>query len=339
MSGADIISDLFASIMLDNSPFCKACLQFKITKGSFTSDPYTEHRMHQLGSYQDVYDRKSCSLCQLIAEAYYEGPLPYGPKSSASWSKDLRVQGCWEQASTSEPNASYLRIYLIQYHEERKAALRVRLEDNEQKYSHFGKEVTGPLIDFQVVKGWLEDCQEHHACHIKAVSAVQTPALFKVIDVQKMCVVEPPPGCRYLTLSYVWGTKLMFLLKEANLAELSSTGGLKANWEKLSPTIRDAIHFARKLGETYLWVDSLCIVQDSSDKLDAIQDMDLIYTQATAMICAADDRSPDHGLPGVNSPRKLQHHVREISPGFRVVAQHDFLVYVESSIYATRGWT
>ncbi len=299
--------------------------------------------MYQLGSYQDVSDRKNCPLCKIITEAYGDGPLLFGPRSSASWSKDLRIQGCWEQTSL-DSHSSCLRIYMIQFHEERKARLLIRpLGNSGHPHPHFAQKVSDPLIDFKVVQGWLKNCEESHVCNpppASGLSSTPSPALFKVIDVQQMCIVELPPGCRYLTLSYVWGSKKMFLARKENAAQLSRPGGLQAHWEELCPTIRDAIQFTKKLGEKYLWIDSLCIVQDGgSEVLDSIHDMDLVYTQATAMICAADDRSLDQGLPGVVFSRKPRQYVREILPGLTVVAQHDFLEFVDDSAYATRGWT
>ena len=56
----------------------------------------------------------------------------------------------------------------------------------------------------------------------------------------------------------------------------------------LRQTIQDAITVARKLGLQYLWVDALCIIQDSaSEKDEEIAKMDRIYENAQVTICAA----------------------------------------------------
>ena len=56
----------------------------------------------------------------------------------------------------------------------------------------------------------------------------------------------------------------------------------------LPQTIQDAIIVTRKLGLQYLWVDALCIIQDSaSDRAAEIAKMDRIYQNAQLTISAA----------------------------------------------------
>jgi len=57
---------------------------------------------------------------------------------------------------------------------------------------------------------------------------------------------------------------------------------------------------ARLLGETYLWVDSLCIVQDDENlKQDQLQQMAAIYAKASITIMAANGMDADYCLPGI----------------------------------------
>ncbi|RAL61124.1 hypothetical protein DID88_010463 [Monilinia fructigena] len=75
------------------------------------------------------------------------------------------------------------------------------------------------------------------------------------------------------------------------------------------------------------------------EKQRALEDMGLVYSQALLMICAADDRSSNDGLRGVNVARNLRQYTREIMPGLTLSAQYAFDPYLDSSIYNTRGWT
>jgi hypothetical protein len=63
----------------------------------------------------------------------------------------------------------------------------------------------------------------------------------------------------YLTLSHRWGMENLFTLTTHNILELTR----EIPMHNLSKTFRDAVDITRKLGFRYLWIDSLCIVQDS----------------------------------------------------------------------------
>jgi hypothetical protein len=57
------------------------------------------------------------------------------------------------------------------------------------------------------------------------------------------------------------------------------------------------------MGEKYLWVDSICIVQDDPVVANAqINQMDLIYAQAVLTIVAATGQNANVDLPRLHSP-------------------------------------
>ncbi|XTI92916.1 HET-domain-containing protein, partial [Cenococcum geophilum] len=62
----------------------------------------------------------------------------------------------------------------------------------------------------------------------------------------------------YFTLSYCWGGK-GFLKSDSK-----TLGRWKKNipWMNLPKTFKDAVAITRRLGYRYLWIDSLCTVQD-----------------------------------------------------------------------------
>lgn len=63
----------------------------------------------------------------------------------------------------------------------------------------------------------------------------------------------------YITLSRCWGTtRPMVTTNKSNYQELVD-GMLETSLPK---TFLDAVHIARGLGIRYLWIDSLCIIQD-----------------------------------------------------------------------------
>jgi hypothetical protein len=105
---------------------------------------------------------------------------------------------------------------------------------------------------------------------------------FWVIDVVQRCIVQPSEDVRYFALIGV---------AKDTIVSLSRPWGLMSFWDELSATIRDSIKLTQKYGERYLWIDSLCIIQDAlEDKSQVIDMMGSIYISAILVICAADDR-------------------------------------------------
>lgn len=85
----------------------------------------------------------------------------------------------------------------------------------------------------------------------------------------RLHIAERRKRGHYVALSYCWGPpgSQTLMTRMDNIDK--NTHHL--NLEALSKTIQDAIAFTRKLGIRYLWVDALCIIQDSpADKESAI---------------------------------------------------------------------
>ena len=180
--------------------------------------------------------------------------------------------------------------------------------------------------DVELAKQWLEECGAHkhskseeHA-HADGDDALFQDPGFRLIDVEEECLVQETDRCDYIALSYVWGAiatilqksddpdeKPVLLATKDNLERLSESGGLsakkveEAEEARIPNTVRDAMEFTRELGMKYLWVDTLCIVQDDpEDKGRLIGAMDDVYASATATLIAASGTSADAGLRGVS---------------------------------------
>lgn len=95
------------------------------------------------------------------------------------------------------------------------------------------------------------------------------------------------------------------LLNQENILEFGLSGSLIE--DRLSKTIVDAMTFCSRMGERYLWVDQLCIQQDSIlDRMRKISRMHLIYSQAASTTIASSGANSDSGLPGLHSDRIKQ---------------------------------
>jgi hypothetical protein len=97
-------------------------------------------------------------------------------------------------------------------------------------------------------------------------------------------------------------------LKKSNIQLLELADALRA--DTLPATVADAIEVMKALGEKYLWVDSLCIIQDNElDKQAFIPNMDVIYQRALLTIVAFSGDHSDTGLPGIRpSSRSCEQH-------------------------------
>ncbi|EIW58245.1 HET-domain-containing protein, partial [Trametes versicolor FP-101664 SS1] len=88
----------------------------------------------------------------------------------------------------------------------------------------------------------------------------------------------------YLALSYVWGEPQPHQTTSSNVSVYMD--GMDAS--HLPQTLRDAIRVTHALGFQYLWVDSLCIIQDEDkDRVHEIRWMHLVYRYAHLTIIAA----------------------------------------------------
>ncbi|KAM0324923.1 hypothetical protein ACHAQA_007889 [Verticillium albo-atrum] len=113
---------------------------------------------------------------------------------------------------------------------------------------------------------WLDECTTGRGKHNKTecLAAAQIPYLPKrVIDVELNRLYEPSSSDekhRYAALSHCWGGSTPVRTTRDTLA-----AHLEALPSPLPATFGDAIEVTLALGLRYLWIDSLCIIQDDTD--------------------------------------------------------------------------
>lgn len=119
----------------------------------------------------------------------------------------------------------------------------------------------------------------------------QDEDIIKLVETRTLTRKKAP----YITLSHCWGPpdKQPLTTTRANLQEHISTGVPLLSFPK---TFRDAIHITRQLDIQYLWIDSLCIVQDDeADWLAESEKMGAIYHRAAVTVAASDARNSTEG--------------------------------------------
>ena len=160
-------------------------------------------------------------------------------------------------------------------------------------------------VNAQLLRAWLHQCETEHG-EVRMPSlrlpveknreAALQPTF--VVDVMQSCLVDTPSQCRYVALSYVWGTAPVFRHFLENTQDLRETGSLQSL--PIPATIRDTITLVHAIGEHYIWVESLCIIQDDLMMQRAeIMGMGSIYSRALFTIIAAAGDHANSGLPGV----------------------------------------
>ncbi|KAL5349783.1 hypothetical protein ACLOAV_004816 [Pseudogymnoascus australis] len=182
-------------------------------------------------------------------------------------------------------------------------------EDEAAKY------ITGrePLYDFKSpesfaqVRSWLENCDhEHETCSRPNLSFCP----MRLIDVRpdggdsaRVILLDNRGNnlkAKYAALSYCWGGEANFKVTADSIRSYEE-GGIQI--EDLPQTVQDAIICTRELGFQYLWVDTLCIIQDSaSDKREQIAQMRKIFHNAAITIVAGSARTVYDGFLAASPP-------------------------------------
>jgi hypothetical protein len=148
---------------------------------------------------------------------------------------------------------------------------------------------------FDQIHEWTYECLTEHATSCPLDNEPRLPT--RVIDTSpedgsgmpKVFVTDRRPGT-WLALSHCWGLKARFVLDSGNLLERQNGMAMQA----LPPTFRDAIEVTRRLGYRYLWIDSLCILQDSYKDWEMESALMQEYYQNSILTIALDTTPGDH---------------------------------------------
>lgn len=143
----------------------------------------------------------------------------------------------------------------------------------------------------------------------------------------------------YLTLSHCWGTISITTTTSSNL-EAHKTA---IPFDSLPLNFQHAIEFTRQLGMRYIWIDSLCIIQDSADDWEVESSrMAEIYHHSMLTLSAANSTGATRGF--------LRSRMAAGDRGVRVEGSQGHTFYlnppisnydqdVEKGPLAKRGWT
>ena len=161
---------------------------------------------------------------------------------------------------------------------------------------------TGSPETWKIAQTWFQDCLDNHQKCRRGVGvdhqrrlpsrlldlSKETPSTIRLQNTEDL-----PEFTQYTTLSHCWGSSKLITLTS------DSEAGLRQGIEisTLSRTFQEAVEVSRKLGVWYLWIDSICIFQDSRadwEKESAM--MGEVYRNSACNIGATGSFNSDGGL-------------------------------------------
>ncbi|KAH8897562.1 HET-domain-containing protein [Thozetella sp. PMI_491] len=217
-----------------------------------------------------------------------------------------------------------------------------------------GTLVKGEGIDLTRAKNWWAQCQAEHGQGCQVPLKHRYPGrevaghLLRLLDVNQKRVVAAPAGSSYVALSYVWPrTKNLFKAEQQHFQRPRTTpimtplrddetAYFDVPMDRLPKTIQDAMRITHEIGEKYLWIDALCIIQDDMiDVQRTIYKMDEIYMAASLTIVMGDRKGAvlEGGRPNV-------HQIKEqLGDTTYVLPLPPISEAINRSVWGSRGWT
>ncbi|PNP41989.1 hypothetical protein TGAMA5MH_06168 [Trichoderma gamsii] len=294
---------------------------------------YPHHSVEELRSSGD-----SCALCKTVVMAfdalhprdngrvdYMEGRKPYGV---AAWSAEeiAKAKG-YVFIYTEKGKTSRL---VFRYHVYKDWAANRNMDVNPKVGEREGnvKDVTLDMHDLSVQENkhyidWMDlgstlERVNKFLDETKDFAEILPKSLVRELPTRLLHLTNdsPEPMARlidgantsldvntpYIALSHSWGNTMPIQLIASRLSEF--TNGIA--FKDLPATFRQSAELALELGVKYLWIDSLCIVQDSaSDWLHEAQRMASVYAFSHLTIAASASKNPTTGLSPSPRPRTV----------------------------------
>ncbi|KAK4041532.1 heterokaryon incompatibility protein-domain-containing protein [Parachaetomium inaequale] len=148
----------------------------------------------------------------------------------------------------------------------------------------------------EMIKGWIKDCTANHA-NACQVNTPWTPTRLLALDPLRLVETAEvdDDAHRYAALSYARGNA------PPDSAVQTSAENLDERKEgidlaELPRTFRDAVAVCRALGIRYLWIDALCILDDTEDWDREVAMMHKIFGHAELTIAATSAAGPQSGF-------------------------------------------
>ena len=285
-------------------------------------------RDHDAFSHHDHGDlvdsaRRGCAPCGVLLTAVngYPGSLPaLGESISLEAVVDRPNERLWVYIQGASWSVGF-DFFVLNYHDDTSPP-RTTTEDGISAETNPGNEAViaeaeevfffptlhrkiPPDIDtlrsYQGIHHWLNNCLRNHP-RCKDNAGVANPARVyptRLLEIYKDSVRLQPQSAAlptrppYAALSYCWGVDHTLTTTSANLA--AHTSGIPRG--ALPQTIQDAVSVCFRLGIRFIWVDALCVLQDSPQDWTAeCRRMGDYYSSAILTISALDAYNVNEGF-------------------------------------------
>ncbi|KUJ19722.1 HET-domain-containing protein [Mollisia scopiformis] len=349
---------------------CSTCQLIDFRKYLYESKFFSTAPLALLGSWEQICKRTQCPFCRLVHDGFSSHAQIPPSKSMIMLSNRKSWKCCisyneyhgirWKDYS----NEFDLHAQAERTHAESRYQFVVYWERGPREFVEvflrplrdgpfYGRIVDQERANLSLCRKWLDLCHDYHngasgVCLGKKTSRRFLREGLRLIDVDDMRIVRGSTDkAYYVALSYVWGqdvmkTKMPLSLKSS--VRIDNDGVETIDLPDLLPrTIQDAIEVTRSVGYRYLWVDSLCIIQDDAvDRDGQLNMMDEIYSNANLTIAAASGLHADWGLPGISRPRHYTQRSETVINGVELALAFPSFRDLNSSMtlnWNTRGWT
>ena len=170
---------------------------------------------------------------------------------------------------------------------------------------------TSSDASLQAASTWLQNCVKHHReCNTNGNGDPWYPTRLLDVDdpandgtyVRLIRTAEELPLGPYATLSHRWGSTNHLQLT----GSISRKAQVKFMIADMPRTFQEAVKVSKQLGIRYLWIDSLCIVQDKDDLRDWQREASLmgnVYSHSHCNLSAVDTEDSSGGLFRSRKPR------------------------------------
>lgn len=339
-STGELDDAMFSALSQVSSSLCRDCRAFgqgiwEIKETGYTSE-YTTHHLC-LSSLQRSVD-EGCRLCMAVAQSLEDFCQRSNPPAAQKefWTIKARIGRvrraftlsfflcqCERDHDTFDICEDASLIHEATFCPARKLGLGPEFLGMSNDRCHSSSTASANLsgvdptlrkssaksaTSFAVARSWYQQCLNHATCRNWSQESRVLPTRLVQIwktDQQstdlsaKICETKDlPTSTPYVTLSHCWGKGVIFKLLQNNLQELSQAIPIG----KLPKVFQDAIQVSYELAISYIWIDSLCIIQDSKeDWTYEAKRMGSVYANGEFNIAAT---GYEDGLSGLFGERK-----------------------------------